>query len=366
MQSATDNIYFDVLLTNNIQNSTGPIPAYYNVSRTSPLLSDTTGYSLSIIRFTLDTPYLPVFSPQIQSNQSDVNLTTYSITMSYTNNSNQTVYYQQYMEYIPQDKSASIPTAPSNNLYGLQNNSTGYYWVYNYQYLCYLVNNTFQQCLNGLITSANNASITLPTYTDYPNMTLDVKSQLATINITDNYGINQGQILIYFNNALYELFNSFPATYYSYNAQNGMNYLINNAMANNTLTIDQEYSTVSNWCPVKSIVFTSSLIPIIPSQMGQPMIFNNGILINASSNNSSFNIITDLVANDFEFSPFIMYSPSSEYRFIDLLPNQKITSIDVSIYWMSKEGILYPIMLSSNSTLSMKMLFTKFTPRTIV
>lgn len=130
-----DNVYFDVVLTNNIQNSSAPINANYNASRRTPLISDTTDYAFSIIRFSLD---LPVFAPQIQSNQSDINLTTYSITLSYTNDQNQTVTYQQFMEYIPQDKSASVPSPPSKNPDGLQNNATGYYWVYNFQYLCYL------------------------------------------------------------------------------------------------------------------------------------------------------------------------------------------------------------------------------------
>jgi hypothetical protein len=357
--NSPDNVYFDVLLTNNIQNNSGPIPAYYSTSRTMPLIQDTTGYALSIIRFSMDTPYLPVFAPQIQSNQSDINLTTYSITLSYTNSQNQTIYYQQYMEYIPQDKSATLPSAPNANPYGLQNNSTGYYWVYSYQYLCYLVNNTFDMCYANLQTLAEEQNMTLPT-NRIPVMSYNVSTQLASIGIDGNYGVNTGQIQIYFNNALFELFNSFPATYYNYNAKNGMNYIINNQLANNTLTLTQEISTIANWSPVRSIVFSTSLLPIIPSQMGLPSVYNNGIAINSSSNNNSFNVITDLVADNFQFIPFIMYAPTSEYRFIDLLENQKISSLDVSVYWSDRFGSLYPMLLSSNSTLSMKFLFTKY------
>jgi len=365
MARLADNIYIDVLLTNNLQNSNKPIPAYYSMSRTNPLIHDTTGYSLSIIRFALDTPYLPVFACQIQNNQADINLSSYSITLSYTTNDDQTFYYQQYMEFIPQDQSASLPTAPNQNLYGLQDYSTGYYWIYNYQYLCYLVNNTFSACFTNLQNLADAQGVQLPT--DFvPIMTFDISSQLATITINDNYGVNQGQIIIYFNNALFELFNSFPNTYFGYNARNGMNYMINNQIANNTTAISQEYNTIANWCPIRSIVFSTSLIPIIPSQVGLPSIYNNGYLINASSNNNSFNIITDLVADNFQFSPFIIYAPTSEYRFIDLLPNQKIDSLDICVYWCDRLGNFYPILLSSNSTLTMKLLFTTFTPRSFV
>jgi hypothetical protein len=128
--NSDDNVYFDILMTNNIQSNKAPIPAYYSATRTKPLLEDTTDYALSIIRFSLDTPYLPIWSPQIQPNQDNANLTTYSITLSYTDSSNQTIAYQQYIQFIPQNKS-------------LLNNPDEYYWVYNYAYLSYLVNNTF-------------------------------------------------------------------------------------------------------------------------------------------------------------------------------------------------------------------------------
>jgi hypothetical protein len=341
--NSDDNVYFDILMTNNIQSSKAPIPAYYSATRTRPLLEDTTDYSLSIIRFSLDTPYLPVWIPQIQPNQNNANLTTYSITLAYTDSSNQTIAFQQYLQFIPQDKSAS---------------SSDYYWVYNYSYLSYLVNNAFDLCFANLNTLAIDNAMTLPT-NSIPVMSYDTSNQLYSMNVSSEYGVNNGQIQIYFNNDLFELFNSFPMTYYGYDAPMGKNYLINNQIINNSLNIVQESSTLANMCPIQSIVFASSLIPILPSQIGLPVVYNNGILVNASSNNNSFNILTDFVANNFDFKGFIQYAPESQYRLISLLPNQKIKDIDVSCYWMSKGGIIYPLLLSSNSTLAMKMLFTK-------
>jgi hypothetical protein len=190
-------------------------------------------------------------------------------------------------------------------------------------------------------------------------MSYDPSNQLYSINVGNYYGVNDGQIHIFFNNDLFELFNSFPMTYYGYHAPTGKNYLINNQIINNTLNIVQESSTVANMCPVQSIVFASSLLPIVPSQVGLPSIYNNDKLANASSNNNSFSVVTDFVANNFDFKGFIQYAPESQYRLISLLPYQKIKDIDVSCYWMSKEGILYPLLLSSNSTLAMKLLLTK-------
>jgi len=361
MNLCDNTIFFDALITNNVQGNKQPIPAYYSCTRTMPLINDTTDYMLSIIRFTIDTTMLPVWLPQIQTNQGNINLTTNSITMSYTDpNSNKTITYQQYMIFVPQDSSAQLPSPPSSNQpYYLQDNSTGYYNVYNYQYLIYLINQTFESCLTNLQILANNNDVILPDNVIAPNMTFDNSSQLASININaDNYGITSSKINIYFNSALMELFVSLPFQRYGVNAQNGMNFMLNNLMGSDPTIIQQEYSTVANWCPITSIVFTTSLIPVISNQVGLPAIYNNGLLVSSTSNASSFNIITDLVADNFAFTPYIIYSPSI-FRYISLLPNQKISQLDIAVYYQDRFGNLNPVLLPNNSSMTVKLLFSK-------
>lgn len=363
INSSPDSVYFDVLVTNNIQGNSQPISAYYNTSRTMPLITDTTDYMLSIIRFTLDTQSLPIFQPQIQSNQSNINLTTYSISMAYTDPSGTTIVVQQYLEYEPQDATNTIPSEPVNNApYYIQDKSIGYYNVYSYQYLVYLVNNTFQSCLQSLQTSATNAGVVLPIDSTtqtllQPIMTFDTVAQTCNINISDDCYCSNSGIKIYFNVALFALFSSFPFVK-SIHESNGRNFELTNKMGSNLKQIQQEYSTVANWCPVMSIVFTTSLIPVISNQVGLPAVYNDGKLVSASSNASSFNIITDLVADNFQFSPFIIYSPSV-FRYISLLPNQKLSHLDIQVYWQDRLGNLNPVMLPNNSSMTVKLLFSK-------
>ena len=66
----------------------------------------------------------------------------------------------------------------------------------------------------------------------------------------------------------------------------GLNYQISTSNYGNVNieTIDnytaqllvQEYSTISIWNPVMSVVFTSNTLPIVSEQLSSPLIFING------------------------------------------------------------------------------------------
>jgi hypothetical protein len=156
---------------------------------------------------------------------------------------------------------------------------------------------------------------------------------------------------------MYELFATFPCKIFGYNASNGKAVLLTNYF--NSDTLSQEQSSIGLWNPVISLVFTTSMIPIVSNQIGNPLIYNEGVIINNSSNANSFNIITDLIADNFDFTPFIIYEPSAQYRFISLQGGQELKNIDVQVFWQSKNGNFYPLRLAPNGSLSMKILFAK-------
>ena len=72
----------------------------------------------------------------------------------------------------------------------------------------------------------------------------------------------------------------------STSSSNGLNYQISTSNYGNanTETIDnytaqlmaQEYSTISIWNPVMSVVFTYNTLPIVSEQLSSPLIFING------------------------------------------------------------------------------------------
>jgi len=364
MQNFVDELYYDIILTNNINNYNKPINAYYNETRSIPLIYDTTDYHMSIIRFTLDTNTLPVFIPIIQtgSTQTNINLTIYSITLQYNDISSQSFYSQQYVIYQPQDLTSVIPSAPSSNspTYS-QVNTTGYYFVYNYTYFINLINTAFNQSMASVASQCDQLNIELPT-TNAPYISFDSQTQLCTLNIpSEYYDSPNGNFKIYFNQALYGLFSSFPAYVNSLTDTNGKNFEIQYGWnGSNTTTITQEYSTISTWNPIMSIAFTSNLLPIISNALGTPTIYNENIKISGNNSNANtLSIISDMIADNFFFKPNLIYNPSAQYRYISLVPNQRINDIDISVYWLDRYQNAYPVLLGCNSSFTMKILFCK-------
>jgi hypothetical protein len=125
----------------------------------------------------------------------------------------------------------------------------------------------------------------------------------------------------------------------------------------------QEFSTIDTWSPVASIVFTSNTLPIISNQLSAPLIFNNGQTSTGIGNNANFaQVITDFVTNQQVFKPNILYTPTAEYRRIDMTGNTPLTNIDINVYWRDKLGQLIPFLLASGATATIKFLFEKKHP----
>jgi hypothetical protein len=313
-----DNIYLDILMTNVNNENTSPIPINYYAARDTPIIKIPSMYEMSIVRFSLDTSTLPVIVPIIQYNQSNTNLTIYSVTLEYVDPSGNTFTEQQYVIYESQNKSITTPLPPSQQIDGLQSNQNTYYNIYNYQYWIYLVNNAFTTCFDNLLSSAGS----LPT-THAPVMTYDTTTNIAVLNV-DLAGYNNTSsdyIRIYFNQTMYELFNSFPVIIQNLGtATDGKNCLIDtNTFSLNNVTqyppynptynaiqIYQEISTSQTWSPVSSIGFTSNTFNVVQSATASPQNFVNGqLLIQNSTNNLYTNLITDFVS-DTNYKPNIV------------------------------------------------------------
>jgi len=126
------------------------------------------------------------------------------------------------------------------------------------------------------------------------------------------------------------------------------------------LQIVQEYSTVSLWTPVTSIVFTSNTLPIVANQVSAPLLFFNGKRFQSGGNNSNIaQIITDFVASDGIYKPNLVYIPSAQYRLVDLVGNSPLYNIDIEVFYKNRVGEFIPLRLGSGGTATVKILFTR-------
>lgn len=372
-----DKLYYDITITNLQTQTTPPPVAYFNESRNTPFVYDPSSYYFSIIRFTLDTPTLPVFQPDIQPYQGDKDKTIYSFTLQWTNPIApfQTFTQQTYVNFIPQDKEAVVPRPPNGTVNGLQNNTTGYYNIYNYQYWIYLCNLALTQCFNDLNSQVVGAGLVLPT-ANAPVLNFDTQNSIAIL-IADQAGYDTTSadyIKIFFNPAMYQLFSSFPVVINNLTSPTlGINLQIDtNTFGGSTLVqyppvsptytaiqVFQEYSTIALWTPITSIVFCSNTLPIVPNQVSAPLLFYDGRIITSGNNSNIAQVITDFVSDTGVYKPNIVYNPQAEYRLIELQGNRPLTNVDVSIFWKNRLGELTPFRLSSGSTATIKVLFTK-------
>ena len=126
--SSPDNVYYDLVFTNLKSDKTEPIQIQFNENRAKSILSNTGEYDLSIVRFSVDTQTLPVWIPEIQSNQSDRDLTIYSVSLSYLPVGAITPFVQQtFINWRPQNVNAILPPAPSSTGSGYQSDAGAYY-----------------------------------------------------------------------------------------------------------------------------------------------------------------------------------------------------------------------------------------------
>jgi hypothetical protein len=306
-----------------------------------------------------------------------------------------------------------------NNLIGqekylTQDITTGYYNCYSVKW--------WLSCVNqALETAWGNATIPAPQLVADPNtnlITLMCPYVTDTINFAigddvasvSNYlGSPTGTIsanppithAIFFNEPLFNLFSSFNSIYYGNNIPQATlstavkakvalipegykifsNYIqpVNydfmnttqttavNQVDTNWITLQSEYSPVPMWNPIQSFVFTTSMIPVQYSMTNPPQVYGSTqydqTYSGGGGNNSDISTqISDIqipLTSGNEYKPTITYTPSGEYRLIDLLGNSPINQIGFQISYKTKFGQVVPFALAPQCGANLKILFRR-------
>ena len=409
-------VYYDLDVVNTIQPSlttsqtSQPNRLTFTEVRSSPILDNPSDYFLSIIRFSLDTAgSMPLFIPQIELKN--------TVGASPWNN---TVYYVS-VEYNPPLAPADrliakkrVIYVPQSNIYAtpavvpptINANTEPYYWVNNIQAFICMINEALKDAYADIITQATAGGITLPAdwlAGNEPYLLWDADRAVATLvaqasNFTQEcLNVGDATGFVYFNNPLFTLFSSFQAIHnYTFDPNplsvndGEANYLIkvfnkksgNYVVANPTAPIppllpivpfigvgppytaiymEQPYSTGATMCPIQSLVFTTTLLPVLPQLIGIPRVLSNNNSSSGQNDNLS-NEITDLVVNlvnGTEYFPNVLYLPTAEYRLIDLQSNAPLYGIQISVQWKDVYGIYHDFFLQNGCSCSLKIMFRK-------
>jgi hypothetical protein len=371
MSHSDTHIYVDLDIVNTSQNNNQPPPILrFEETRNAPFLpGDSAEYFVSIIRFSVQTGNeIPVFIPRIEtgSDQMDINKTIYKVSVECNG-----MVSTAPLIWEPWDLSAEVPKPPVVK----QDIMTRYYYMSNFAQFVPMMNKALESAWGITKSTANNAPF------------IDFDPDSCKFNINADVDFMTTGTKIYFNTSLYELFCSFPAKFKGYAGD--CNYelaFLNNHDLNtkpilrqsesgkcqvlkyHAVQIFQEIATVSIWSPVRSIVFTSSLLPIKATNTSAPKVFNDssdnsgslGLISSGAPNLSS--VITDFevgITATNQYRPDILFRVESEYRLIDLYSMNNLNRIDISVWWKSSFGDLIPVHINPGCSASLKLMFRR-------
>jgi len=371
------HIYVDLDIINNDQRAdVDPPQLRFEETRNAPYLpGDSSNYFCSILRFSIQTGNsLPIFIPRIETGQDNPNRTVYRLTIR--NPSQPNLPFNPvneataFLNFESWNLTAAQPQPPTTK----QDLSSEYYFVNSYAQFVDMMNRALQSAWFSLTSI-------LPDFRQnyqgkQPYMQFDPQSSVFALYAPqpffDASYPNGKKMELYFNTRLYQLVSSFPSKFAGnagdknyqivFDGNQGQSPVRNGPQATPYIMTLQEISTVALWNPVASIVFCTSLIPIIPCNTSPPKLFgdNNTNLISSGNNSNLTNILTDFeisISDTNQYRPFVSYAPSSEYRLIDMNNVVNLNKIDLFCFWKSHYGELIPLKLQPGCAAHLKILF---------
>ena len=335
-------------------------PARFTEVRTTPIIHNASNFEMAIISADLNgaTKRLPLFIPMIDTNQTiDVYKTVYYVGEGNATNCTASL----VVHYVPTDPTITPPTIIEN----ISNLSNPFYYVYSYDQFLQMIN-------TKLSTFSFGGSVTKPFIRYNSDSGLFDLLMPATL-VTGNY-------YVYFNTDLFNLFSSFPYTKIAGVApitlSDNCMYRINTNIDQQKqetingvayVVVPQEYNTTNNmWSPVQSIVFATTLLPVLNEKTSTPLIFddqNDNTTVKTSSN--AFNSVILEFKNEFKGGADIVqnisYIPSAEFKMMSLTgSNTPITNVDIIVYWRNRlDNQLNQLYLPNFSNITIKMLFRR-------
>ena len=343
-------IYANLTLTASNPNADVYSPATGEISYTSPILNKPNDFICILSRFTIDTFSVPLLIPSLLKGQTDPNKTSYCFALG-----NNGIYSDPiYVEYIPSDFSAVIPTYNGKH----QNLGGNYYYIYDYTTFLVMWNNAMIQCLNNLNTKIETGCTQAPIFYFDPSVGITLKCPIEFYQKSFNKTLDANKIQIYFNGMIAPLVQSIQSIFlpnitncnYCFVLQdNGAN-VINS----NYVCAMENLQQLCYWQSLSSVQIQTNM-PIVPE-------FSQGV-INSNQDQSQFNsILTDFqpdLSNPFSYNTSLNFNQVSSLRIINLIGEQPMYNLSCSVFWTDTNNNRYPVYLSYGQSVSIKFQFMK-------
>lgn len=355
MATNDENIYYNMKIYN--PNQYDLIPTEFSETRLEPIIQNPSEYFLSVIRFQLNGQGIPLMIFPVKVGANNVNEGSIVLTMSYIN-----TFVQLPVSFIPRILDTRFP--PPATPVSKEGSKAVYYWMFQISQMIEMWNATLAQCFAGLgapvgatapyfIYDSQTQLISLIAQTQfydkalpnpikiYANRELFITYMQGLPHLSVDLGVDiQFQLLVY-NQA-----NNF------YNPEN-----VAPAIPPAYYQMQQEFVAFDSWYSPKTIVFTTTQIPVISE--GIPPVGTEGTTV--SSNDNTQSILTDfeIFFDTAGQQRIIQYLPSAQYRLINLQSTTPLKSFDIKVFWTDAEGQQYPIFVQPYGTTTVKFLFVK-------
>jgi len=226
-----DRIYYNISIPHNDELSTNgsPTAAIFEEVRSEALFNDfPKDFSMSVVRFTIPTAYIPLHYFPVIPNPNDLTMTDpnyglNSVTLSYNGSD-----FQTHVIYKPQNLWATVPPAP---IAGSPQSKKyiDYYSIYSIEWELEMFNTAFSISFAKLKATFPAAPVTLAPYLEYS----PAAKLFSLVAQTGYNSSNPSPVQIFMNNFSYELFEtSFDVINngWSSNITNGKNiqFIVNN------------------------------------------------------------------------------------------------------------------------------------------
>jgi len=333
-------IYYNATVVNN---TTGPLPAVCNDTRSQAIIHVPERWDMSIVRFDVDTSLIPIAKLPMDASAPGTGFTELSVTFVDTG-------------IVPSQIVGPTPGISFTN--GLETSM---------QAVVDSLNSSFRDY-------ANLTSVAKPS--DPPYIWFNAEQELLQIFAPSSWiGSN---IEIYVNKAMRRYLRGLPfeAAY----QPNGRDFRLMlesswQAAANDRpgfpAAIQQPYASagliyktqeaklLSSWSASRSIYLTTDSFPVSSESIPNSVLLSN----RGSVSSSSIPIVTDFIFST-DGTPAadrdrMEYLPTAEYRMIQLGGREPIMRVNLQAWWTDFSGNSYPIELAEGGSFSAKVLFRK-------
>ena len=150
----------------------------------------------------------------------------------------------------------------------------------------------------------------------------------------------------------------------STNSYNPKSYKDDLAVYHTMYQMPQEISSVPMWNPIASIVFCSSMIPVVPTNTSPAKTYSDvwsTNLISTGNNSNLTNIITDFeipISETNQYRPVIFYNPTAEYRLVDMHSTLNLNRVDITVFWKTHFGEFIPLRSVSYTHLTLPTIYS--------